>query len=360
MQITQIRLRDFRNYQTLSLPLSPGVNVLYGANAQGKTNILEAVYLCCLGRSHRTAHETELIRQGERSAYANVQVARRDGPRSVEVLLENNERKRIQVSGMPIRRMSELMGHVQCILFSPEDLQLVKGGPSLRRRFLDTSLSQLRPAYFLALAKYNAALAQRNALLKRGQGSLDAMLDAFDVTLSEYGAQVIRDRMEFVQALAPLAAQVHQDVAEGETLCVKYKTQIEAAQSDLQAALMQALQKGRTDDLRRAVTLTGPHRDDILLEIAGKDARSYASQGQQRTAALSLKLAGAEQMQKEMGQAPVLMLDDVFSELDSKRQHALLSRIHGQALLKTATETPRILECASLYQVREGQVERQK
>ena len=360
MQITQIRLRDFRNYQALSLPLEPGVNVLYGANAQGKTNILEAVYVCCLGRSHRTTHETELIRQGERSAYANVQVERRDGPRSVELLLESNERKRIQVSGVPIRRMSELMGHVQCILFSPEDLQLVKGGPSLRRRFLDTSLSQLRPAYFLALAKYNAALAQRNALLKRGQGNLDALLDAFDVTLSEYGAHVMRDRMQFIQALAPLAERIHRDVADGETLHVQYKTQMEASKIDLQAALLEALKKGRVDDLRRAVTLTGPHRDDLTLEIAGKDARSYASQGQQRTAALSLKLAGAEQMQQEMGQAPVLMLDDVFSELDVKRQHALLNRIHGQALLTTATEPPRILEKASFYQVTHGQVKRQK
>ena len=221
---------------------------------------------------------------------------------------------------------------------------------------MDTSLSQLRPSYFLSLARYNAALAQRNALLKRGQGDLDSLLDAFDITLSEYGAKVMENRRQFVQALAPLAAQIHQDVAEGESLRVQYKTQIETSQSDLQACLFEALQKGRADDLRRAMTLTGPHRDDLFLEVAGKDARSYASQGQQRTAALSLKLASAEQMQQETGQAPILMLDDVFSELDIKRQQALLKRIRGQALLTTATQPPDMLEHASVYTVAQGQV----
>lgn len=358
MHLTEIALRDFRNYASLLLPLRAGVNVFMGQNAQGKTNVLEAVYLCCLGKSHRTVRDAELIRQGQRNAYCGLSLSRPDGPRKVEVLLAQNERKRIQVSGVPIKRMAELMGHVQCILFSPEDLLLIKGGPSLRRRYMDASLCQLRPSYFLSLARYNTALTQRNALLKRARPNEDisALLDAFDITLSICGAEVIAHRQDFLRALAPICAAVHHDISGGETLTLQYRCRPLELQDGLQATLLTALQKSRADDLRRMTTLCGPHRDDLILNIDGKDARIFGSQGQQRTAALALKMASAEQMQNETGQLPILMLDDVFSELDEYRQQALIARIRGQALITTATVVPRRLHAEQVFTVRSGHV----
>ena len=356
MQITQIRLRDFRNYQALSLPLEPGVNVLYGANAQGKTNILEAVYVCCLGRSHRTTHETELIRQGERSAYANVQVERRDGPRSVELLLESNERKRIQVSGVPIRRMSELMGHVQCVLFAPEDLQLIKGGPSLRRRYLDTALCQMSPAYFSALTRYNAALSQRNAMLKKGIEEA-AIYEAYEQTMAQAGAEVLWHRQQFCREIQPLAAQLYADIAEGEQMQACYRSQVaEGERAEIEAELSSLLANARETDRRRYMTSVGPHRDDVEVSIADKPARSYASQGQQRTAVLALKLAEVERMRARTGHRPVLMLDDVLSELDLKRQQALTEQVEGQVLLTTATKPPKHLKASCVYRVFQGEI----
>ncbi|MBQ9988151.1 MAG: DNA replication/repair protein RecF [Clostridia bacterium] len=357
MRIERIELKDYRNYVQLSLPLERGINVLCGANAQGKTNVLESIYLCCLGRSHKTRSDAELVRRGTAAAFARVDVMRNDGPRQIEVLLKSNERKRILVSGLPIRRMSELMGHVQCVFFSPDDLMMVKGGPGLRRRFLDSSLCQLRPGYYLALSQYNAALMQRNALLRRERTAhSDQLLDAFDQTLAVSGARVVEHRRSFLSALNDLACVIHADIANGEPLSLHYRGL--QAQGDITRALLDALQRSRTDDYRRCTTLVGPHRDDLVLSVAGLDARLFASQGQQRTAALSLKLAAAEAMKAESGLWPVLLLDDVFSELDQARRRGLIDRIGGQALITTAGEVPGYLNGCATYRVEKGAIER--
>jgi DNA replication and repair protein RecF len=353
MRITDIALRDFRNYASLRLTLSPGLNVFYGENAQGKTGLLEAVHLCCLGRSHRTIHDGVLIREGQPTAYASVRAARADGPRHVEVLLSRSEKKRVLVSGAAIRRMAELMGHVRCIMFSPEDLWLIKGSPSARRRFMDTSLCQLRPAYFQTLQRYNALMLMRNALLKQPRFDT-AQMDAYEQMLSEAGADIIAQRKSFLGALAPLASGVYQSIAPHERLTLQYKTQL--GEGEGVEALRALYLRHRADDVRRMRTCVGPHRDDLVLCIDGADARPYGSQGQQRTAALSLKLASVAQIKAEAGQAPVLMLDDVFSELDEPRQQALLAHLGGQTLLTTATTPPAMLRDGRRFTVKQGQV----
>lgn len=355
MHIETIALRDFRNYDALRLSLHPGINVFFGDNAQGKTNLLEAVYLCCLGRSHRTVRDNELIRLGQKDAYACVHVSRSDGPRQVEVLLSQNDKKRIRVSGVPIRRMSELMGHVQCILFSPEDLLLVKGGPGARRRFLDSSLCQLRPAYFLTLSRYNALVLQRNALLRQS-GFDTSLMETYEGMLSQCGASIVAHRQSFLKSLSPFAARVHGSIAGSERLTLGYRTQANGEERELEGQLLALYRKTREDDMRRFRTTIGPHRDDLALAIDGDDARAYASQGQQRTAALSLKLGSVAQMKAETGQSPVLMLDDVFSELDNKRQHALVNHIGGQALITTSTDPPALLSDSRRYSVLSGRI----
>ncbi len=354
MHIDSVALRDFRNYASLHLSLCPDLNVLCGENAQGKTNLLEAIYLCCLGKSHRTSRDVEMIRQGQQTAYAGVNVVRSDGPRHVEVLLSQSEKKRISISGVSIRRMSELMGHVQCILFSPEDLLLVKGGPSIRRKFLDASLCQLRPQYFLVLSRYNSLVLQRNALLKQQKPDI-ALLDTYDQMLSTFGAQIIEHRQSFISSLTPLTATVHESIAPKEKLDLCYKTQVNS-EGTVMEQLVLLYAQARSDDFRRLRTSVGPHRDDLQLSVNGADARAFASQGQQRTVALSMKLASVEQMAKETGQTPVLMLDDVFSELDEKRQQALVSHIKGQVLITTATKPPEILKNGQRFIVSQGTV----
>ena len=337
MRITEIQLKDFRNYTSLSLLPGEGINLLMGQNAQGKTNLLEAVYLCCIGKSHRTTRDQEMIREGARSAYCGISVSRRDGGRKVEVLLSRDSRKRIQVLGVSIARMSQLMGHINCVFFSPEDLQLVKGGPSARRRFLDVTLCQLRPGYFTALYQYNNALAQRNAILKRYDPQKASTLAAFDATLSAYGGRIIAQRRAFGEKLRAAAQRTHSAIAQGEALDLSYRSQVEGLDEyACQASLLELLESRRTEDIRRFQTTAGPHRDDLVVEIAGRDGRMYGSQGQQRTAALALKLGAMELMREETGEMPVLMLDDVLSELDQGRQNALLSCIQGQAFITTA------------------------
>ena len=337
MQITHIKLKDFRSYPQLAWSPAPGINLLVGKNGAGKTNILESVYLCCLGRSHRTARDGEMIRREAEMAYAGVEISRADGPRSVEVLLKPKERKGIKVGGFPIGRLSDLMGHICCVFFTPDDLYLLKGGPGLRRRFMDSGLCQLRPAYYLALHHYRVTLAQRNALLR--QRAFDrALLEAFDATLAGYGAQVVGHRQGYLIALAQKAEEKHAQIAPGEILRLSYRTQVGGEdEAQRKERLLQLLQNGREEDIRRFQTSVGPHRDDIGFHINGENARQYGSQGQQRTAALALKLAEAEAMAMEIGESPLIMLDDVLSELDTQRQQALLRLQTGQMLITCAS-----------------------
>lgn len=353
MIISSIKLHNFRNYDGLDMAPGEGVNVIMGANAQGKTNILEAVHICCLGKSHRANRDAELIQRGHKSAYIRVDSERRDGPRGVEVLMEGG-RKKICVSGVPIRRMAELMGHVNCVMFSPEDLYLVKGGPGLRRRFMDSTLCQTDAAYYSALTTYNGALSQRNALLRTPKPDT-AMMDLFEDTMAKAGKEVMLRREAFLRGLATAAEGIHSGLTKGEAISLQYR---QSLVSDGVEGFKDALVAGREDDMRRLTTCRGPHRDDVGIAIDGLDTRTYASQGQQRTAALSIKLAGADMMRAETGERPVILLDDVMSELDEARQQALLERVAGQVFITTATSPPQGLGGAELFSVEGGVLQR--
>lgn len=338
MRMTGLRLRDFRGYQQVMLTPPEGVTVLVGENGAGKTNLLEAVHLCCLGKSHRTAMDKDMIRMGQQTAAVQLTVEKKDGRHEVGVRLFDNTHKRklVYVNGKIASRMGELMGHATCVIFSPEDLALVKEGPQGRRRFLDMLLSQQQRAYFYALQTYTAALKQRNALLK--QGDL-RQLPAWDEQLSAAAEPVVRLRREACAALHQYAARHYYYIGgrEDEGLSLRY-TGVLAEAEDIRAQMLAGLTATRDEDTRRQVTCFGPHRDDVELLLRGKPLKAYGSQGQMRTAALSMKLAAFDLLERTQGEPPLLLLDDVLSELDPDRRRRLISRIGRAQAVMTCTD----------------------
>ena len=342
MRVKTIRLQNFRNYERAWVTPDEGVTVFTGPNAQGKTNIVEALHLCCLGRSHRTARDDELIRWGCEEALVRTETAQRDGTHEVTILLSKRQKKKknVRIGSRQAERIGELLGHVCGVLFSPEDLQIVKSGPAERRRFIDMELSQLRPAYFYALQRAVRALNQRNALLKEiaRDGSLLKTLDMWDEQLAACGGEIVRCRRDAVLSLGNSAREAHASLTGGrETLGVRYVSQAAEAENPGET-LLRLLHAARSEDLRRMTTTVGVHRDDLHITIDGKEARTYGSQGQQRSAVLSLKLAELELAERVRGEAPILMLDDVMSELDPGRRRQLLERIDRVQTFVTCTD----------------------
>ncbi len=346
MVIRRLTLTDYRNYPCVTFSPSQGITVFHGANGAGKTNLLEAIHLCCLGRSHRTSQDRELIRQGCPSGSVSVQVMRQDGRREVAVRLWAQQRraKQILLNGKPAARIGELMGHVNCVMFSPEDLELIKEGPALRRRFMDMQLSQLRPVYFYALQKYVSSLNQRNALLRALSApgaAKDAaeQLEAWDEQLAREGAAITEQRRWFADILQRTAAQNYEYISglKEEVFDARYTGPLSKADK-LYEGMLEGLRKTRREDLYRRVTHFGPHRDDLILTLKGREMKNFASQGQMRTAALALRLSQLSLMKRETGEAPVLLLDDVMSELDPRRRALLLERIQGVQTFVTCTD----------------------
>jgi DNA replication and repair protein RecF len=363
LHVKRVRLRSFRNYASLDLQPDSRLTVLCGPNAQGKTNVLEALHLCCLGRSHRTSRERELIRWGEESCAVQVFTEQLDGTHEVSVQIYQDARRKkiVRVGGTKVARIGELMGHLNGVLFSPEDLSIVKDGPGERRRFIDMELSQLRPAYFYALQQYVRALNQRNNLLREiaRNASLLPTLEAWDEQLARTGAVIVTHRRAYIARLCEEAAKNHAAISGGETLSIRYQSQFGEA-SRVEEAFMERLHAARREDLRRATSTVGAHRDDLRFEIGGKDARMYASQGQQRTIVLSLKLAEIAAIEKERGETPVLMLDDVMSELDPRRREMLVERLCGVQTLVTCTDRSDLAgaQAGAVYRVQAGEMTR--
>ena len=346
MQVERLKLNYFRNYEALDLRPNPGLNVIVGENAQGKTNAVEALFLCAFGRSHRTPRDAELINQGMAGGYVGLDVKTLAGERRIEMKLRVGERKQVFIDRLQAQRSGELMGVLNVVMFSPKDLSLVKGAPAERRRFLDMELSQLRPAYYYRLQQYNAALKQRNALLKgepgreRPQREVREQLYVWDEQLAAAGADVMCMRQEFVDALSTLARDLHRSISGGrEQLAVSYAPSVDTARygGTMREALQEALYTSALDDIRRGFTTMGPHRDDLSVCLGDAPVRVYGSQGQQRTAALSLKLSELALLREEKGEPPVLLLDDVLSELDEPRQRALLEAMRDCQCFLTCT-----------------------
>ena len=340
MIVQSLSLADFRNYGLQTIEFSRGVNIFYGDNAQGKTNILEAIYLCSTNKSYRGSRDRDMIRFGCEEAHLKLIGEKREIPYRIDMHLKKNKSKGIAVNSVPIRKASELLGLLHVVFFSPEDLQLIKNGPSERRRFLDMELCQLDKIYMQQLAGYNRCLVQRNTLLKEAGIRLDSLatLDVWDKQLCECGRQVIRRRAQFVQEIAPYIRDIHKRLSgEREELDISYEPNVEENMFE------PVLEKNRDRDLRMKQTMTGPHRDDIrfLVKRQGSDQttdiRTFGSQGQQRTAALSVKMAEIELVKQKTGDTPVLLLDDVLSELDSSRQTYLLDGIRDIQTMITCT-----------------------
>ena len=362
MQVKALRLVNFRNYASLSLRPDDGLCVLTGENAAGKTNVLEAVFLCALGRSHRTVRDGEMIMAGEPGGYVGLTVDTLGGTREIEMKLSQGERRKTLVDKSLINRSGDLLGVLNVVMFAPEDLALVKDGPGERRRFLDMMLSQLHPSYYFTLQKYNQALRQRNALLKDPERLMPDMLDPWNEQLSVLGAAITLARAEQVERLSDIASDLHETLSDGkEFLETTYQPNLPPQENtQLIDRLRAALEDNLERDVRYGSTTVGPHRDDLLLTLDGADVRTYGSQGQQRTTALSLKLAQLEMLREEKGEAPVLLLDDVFSELDKRRQQMLLIAVQGCQTFLTCTHLEQLSDAGAtrmqVYQVAQGDV----
>ena len=334
MFIKSIELNQFRNYENLNLQFDNGTNILYGDNAQGKTNVLEAVCVSGTTKSHRGSKDKEMIRFGMEESHIKTVVEKKNMEYQIDIHMKRHKTKGIAVNKIPLKKASELFGILNIVLFSPEDLNIIKNGPSERRRFLDSELCQLDKIYLSDLAKYNKILNQRNKLLKDMiyRPDLKETLPIWDEQLLEYGRGIIRRRKTFIDELNEIVYELHRNISGNkETLILKYEPNID------DAFFQDELNRAKEKDLRYCQTSVGPHRDDMLFDVSGIDIRKYGSQGQQRTSALSLKLAEIELVKKSIHETPVLLLDDVLSELDSSRQNYLLNSIHDIQTIITCT-----------------------
>lgn len=312
------------------------INIIYGDNAQGKTNILESMYVCATSKSHRGSKDREIIRFDNDESHIKVNVKKNDMNYRIDMHLKKNKPKGIAVNGIPIKRAVELFGILNIVFFSPEDLNIIKNGPSERRRFIDMELSQLDKIYLDCLINYNKVVNQRNSLLKEyafsGREDIISSLDIWDMQLVKYGNDVIKSREKFVKEINDLVKSIHTKLSgDREQLEIIYEPCVK--EQDFESELVRV----RDRDLKFKCTNIGPHKDDMCLLINGMDVRKYGSQGQQRTAALSLKLAEIELVKQIIHDTPVLFLDDVLSELDSRRQNFLLDSIGNIQTMITCT-----------------------
>lgn len=331
MYIESLELKNYRNYEYLCIEFDSGTNIFYGDNAQGKTNILEAVYVGGTTKSHRGTKDKEMIRFGQEEAHIRMRVKKDEVSHKIDMHLKKNKSKGIAIDGIPIKRASELFGIINLVFFSPEDLNIIKNGPSERRRFLDLELCQLHRIYLQDLADYNRVLNQRNKLLKdiSFQPELRETLDIWDLQMVNYGKKIIELREQFMGELNEIIKDIHKNLTGGrEEILLEYEPSTRAE------AFADALAAAREKDLRFKITSVGPHRDDFSVTVNGIDIRKFGSQGQQRTVALALKLAEIYLVKKNINDHPVLLLDDVLSELDSNRQNYLLQSIgHIQTMI---------------------------
>lgn len=334
MYVKSLDLLNFRNYEKLSLTLDPGINIFYGANAQGKTNILEAVYLAGTSKSHRGTRDRDMIRMGESEAHIRMHVDKNDSDYRIDMHLRKNKSKGIAIGGVPIRRAGELFGIVNIVFFSPEDLNIIKNGPSERRRLVDRILCEIDRIYMSDLTQYGKCLNQRNRLLHDlyFNPSLESELPVWDEQLVNYGCRIIAKREEFVRMLENIASEIHTELTgEKERLTLVYEPNVTVEEFADKVA------RSRDADRKIKSTTVGPHRDDVCIKVNDMDLRLYGSQGQQRTTAISLKLSEIRIIEERIRNKPVLLLDDVLSELDRDRQNYLLGNIRDIQTLITCT-----------------------
>lgn len=363
MIIKSIELKNFRNYEDLNISFDKGTNILYGDNAQGKTNVLEAAYMSGTTKSHKGSKDKEMIRFNEQEAHIRIVVEKKQPGTDVmkeyqiDMHLKQSRSKGIAINQIPIKKASELFGILNMVFFSPEDLNIIKNGPAERRRFLDSELCQLDKIYLADLTNYNKILNQRNKLLKDMvyRPDLGDTLPIWDMQLVETGRKIIHRRKQFIEELNEIVHGIHYKISGGkEELFLKYEPNID------DIFFEDELNRAKQKDIKTCMTSVGPHRDDMLFSIGDIDIRKFGSQGQQRTSALSLKLSEIELVKKTIHDTPVLLLDDVLSELDSNRQNYLLNSISDIQTLITCTGLDEFVknrfQINKVFQVVEGEV----
>jgi len=363
VHVESLRLSHFRSYQTLEVDFDQQLNLLIGSNAQGKTNILEALYSLSTARSLRGASDEEMIQFDQEEGAVEGKVWREDGPEILRLEFRRGKPKTLFMNGKKEKKLSSLLGRLPAVVFSPDDLFLVKGNPLLRRKYLDVTILQMDLGYLAHLQAYERALKQRNSLLKQKGIGLEDQLLVWDLPLSQHGAALMKRRQEITQRLGNFAEAALKDLTGGlENFEVRYEPQLmpEGNGGELSNQILEALKKARREELARTITVIGPHRDDLGLFVNGKPLRKYGSQGQQRTGALALKLAQLSLLSEACGKAPLVLFDDVMAELDEKRQAFFLNRLQlgGQAFL-TGTSQNDFLNAGShakVFRVEAGKV----
>lgn len=355
MNVKSLKYTDFRNLEDGEFRPSDGVNIIYGENAQGKTNLIEALWILSGSKSFRCAKDRKLVKIGAEKATLEMDFYA--AGREQNAVVEIDEKRRGTVNGVPLQSMAHMAESFSAVMFAPTDLELVKSGPQLRRMFLNMAISSLRPKYYKVLCSYNRAVMQRNILLRDtvAHAELEDMLDAYEEKAAMYGEYVINQRRRYVEALNEYAPQIYRGISSGEQLGVEYSG---ASAFSEAGALLRQLRESRREDRKNGATSVGPHRDDLELSINGMNAREYGSQGQQRSAVLALKLAQAQILKRYTGELPVAILDDVMSELDVKRQDFLLNHTDGWQVFITCCDPAQIekLKSGKKFEMKKGRL----
>lgn len=340
MYIKKLTLKNYRNYSCEEFNFINGINILTGDNAQGKTNCAEAIFFLCTGYSPRASKDRQVIKYGENSGVISGVCQSLFGDIKIDIDFSLKKSKEIKVNGVKASKIGELMGNMNSVFFNPEDLKLIKESPEDRRRFMDISISQMSRRYFYALQKYRKILEQRNNLLKNPDREvIFETLPLWDEQLSEYAEIIIKERRNFVDKLIPYAKKAHQFITDGkETFDISFETSFDVDGGDIKKSLLYELTSRYEKDIIIGHTSVGPHRDDLKIKVNGEDVRIYGSQGQQRTSAITLKLAELEIFNERFKEYPILILDDALSELDKSRRNKLIERLNGIQTIITCTE----------------------
>lgn len=329
MYIDNLKIQNFRNYKYQEVNFENKINIFYGDNAQGKTNILESIFISSFGKSFRTNKEKELIKMGENFLKVQTHFQKKD--RDGEIKVEISDKKNVYLNDVKLKKLSEVLGNIILVIFTPDDINLLKSGPASRRKFLDMMIGQLRPAYVLNLNSYLKTLEQRNNFLKQKMKN-DAMLDIWDEKLAEYGEKIYTYRKQFIELIKNKITSIHAEIT-AEKIDIKYFSDCKSKED-----FLQELKKNRVNDYYRGYTTKGVHRDDFTIYINNEPVNIYGSQGQNRTAILSLKLAELNVIYDDLGEYPILLLDDFMSELDEKRISNFLNNIEDIQVIITCTK----------------------
>lgn len=359
MFIKRLQMLNYRNYNVFDISLGPHVNVFMGDNAQGKTNILEGIYYCAFARSHRTSKDRELINWNADNALLSVSVGRERLDKRIDISILKDGKKAIQINKIKIKKIGELFGNFNVVMFSPEDLKIIKDSPGVRRKFIDMELCQLNPKYYYNLVQYNKVLNERNSILRNRNINKD-ILEVYDMQLVEFGYNIIMERLEYIKKLNKYSEKIHSDITSGkEKIEFRYTSTIKDLEN-IKDNFYALLEKNRVRDSERGITSVGPHRDDFIVLINDIDTKSYGSQGQQRTAVLTIKFASLKIIKELTGEHPVLLLDDVLSELDFSRKRYILSTIGDIQTIITCTGIEDLYEYlddkSKVFKVKDGEI----